>query len=460
MLRNVDNLHRNHDYSKHEYLHEEGVSFLDNYTTESGEEESIVDITADNSLRLGCPTKFMFGFPCCCATWRHVKAAIYISFIINVVLLLFKFYAAFASQSLTVIASALDSLFDLLSGIIIFATSWFIGRASKQVYQYPGGTSRIEPLGIIIFATAMFTATLILISKSVETLAGGADAAEIDLSPLTQAIIASTVILKLILFIYCRSVKGSESVQTLAADHRNDVISNIFGLAMAFAAFYWQWYLDAAGAILVSFYIMFIWFQTGYEQVKQLSGVSADPQFLTQLTYLAWNHHPEIVAIDTVRAYHMAYNYLVEMDIVLPEDMPLKKAHDIGESLQDKIESIDSVERAWVHLDYEYDHSPEHKYQTQVREFRKGEQEKREKKKLKKQKSNPDVPIEETVDHGDKAPTDTKATLVSFNEDDSDATTDDTEQTESPKKNRKKTSTAQKKKKKSKKKLPSNKRQG
>lgn len=53
----------------------------------------------------------------------------------------------------------------------------------------------------------------------------------------------------------------------------------------------------------------------------------------------------------------------MEVDIVLPEDMTLKEAHDIGEPLQQKLESLPEVERAFVHLDYEFEHRPsdEHK---------------------------------------------------------------------------------------------------
>ena len=41
----------------------------------------------------------------------------------------------------------------------------------------------------------------------------------------------------------------------------------------------------------------------------------------------------------------------------------LQEAHDIGESLQKKVESLDEVERAFVHLDFETSHDPtsEHK---------------------------------------------------------------------------------------------------
>jgi len=53
-------------------------------------------------------------------------------------------------------------------------------------------------------------------------------------------------------------------------------------------------------------------------------GMSAPPEFLTQLTYLAWNHHPEIVCIDTVRAYTFGPNFFVEVDVVVDAEMPLR----------------------------------------------------------------------------------------------------------------------------------------
>lgn len=96
------------------------------------------------------------------------------------------------------------------------------------------------------------------------------------------------------------------------------------------------------------------------ENIKSMVGVSAPPEFLAQLTYLAWNHHPDIVLIDTIRAYTFGPKYFVEVDVVLEENMPLRRAHDIGEALQNRIELMEDVERAFVHLDFESEHAPEH----------------------------------------------------------------------------------------------------
>ena len=65
--------------------------------------------------------------------------------------------------------------------------------------------------------------------------------------------------------------------------------------------------------------------------------------------------------IDTVRAYHVGLKLFVEIDIVLPPGLSLRKAHDIGEDLQTCLERLPNVERAFVHLDYEIDHKIEHR---------------------------------------------------------------------------------------------------
>lgn len=71
-------------------------------------------------------------------------------------------------------------------------------------------------------------------------------------------------------------------------------------------------------------------------------------------------HSPMILAIDTVRAYTSGPRLLVEVDIVMDPDESLRATHDVAEELQTKLESLPDVERAYVHVDYETTHKPEH----------------------------------------------------------------------------------------------------
>ncbi|PWA58237.1 cation efflux family protein [Artemisia annua] len=138
------------------------------------------------------------------------------------------------------------------------------------------------------------------------------------------------------------------------------VVTNYVGLASTVLAVRYKWWIDPLGAIVIVLYTISTLARTVMENVKQLIGRSAPPDFLAKLTYLIWNHHEEIKHIDTVRAYTFGSHYFVEVDIVLPEDMLLNKAHNIGELLQEKLEQLLEVERAFVHIDFEFSHRPEH----------------------------------------------------------------------------------------------------
>ncbi|KAL9352008.1 hypothetical protein Peur_054688 [Populus x canadensis] len=263
---------------------------------------------------------------------KSEKIAIYASNVANLVLFVAKVYASVQSRSMAVIASTLDSLLDLLSGFIL----WFTDHAMKKQnqYQYPIGKQRMQPV------------------------------AQPDRDPTKLkwmiGIMISATIVKFVLMVYCRRFEN-EIVRAYAQDHLFDVITNCTGLASAVLAIKFFWWLDPIGAILIALYTISNWASTVMENVWSLIGRTAPPEYLAKLTYLIWNHHEEIKQIDTVRAYTFGSHYFVEADIVLPEDMSLGHAHNIGETLQEKLEQLSEVERAFVHIDFEYTHQPEHK---------------------------------------------------------------------------------------------------
>ncbi|CAN1263149.1 Metal tolerance protein 10 [Linum perenne] len=247
---------------------------------------------------------------------RGEKIAIYASNVANLVLFAAKVYASMESRSMAVIASTVDSFLDLMSGFIL----WFTDHAMRKPnqYRYPIGKQRMQPVGIVVFASVM-----------------------------------ATLGLQIILF-------KNEIVRAYAQDHFFDVITNSIGLAAAVLAIKFYWWIDPVGAILIALYTIWNWSGTVMENVGSLIGRTAPPEYLAKLIYLIWNHHQEIKHIDTVRAYTFGCNYFVEADIVLPADMSLCEAHNIGETLQEKIEQFPEVERAFVHVDFEFTHQPEH----------------------------------------------------------------------------------------------------
>ncbi|KAK1302327.1 Metal tolerance protein 10 [Acorus calamus] len=289
---------------------------------------------------------------------KSERLAIHISNIANLVLFVAKVYASLESRSLAVIASTLDSLLDLLSGFIL----WFTAHAMRKPnhYHYPIGKKRMQPVGIIVFASVMATLGFqILLESGRELLAQSHLTLDHEKEKWMIGIMVSVTVVKLGLTMYCRTFKN-EIVRAYAQDHLFDVITNSIGLATAVLAVRFQWWIDPVGAILIALYTIGNWARTVLENVWSLIGKTAPPDYLAKLTYLVWNHNEQIKHIDTVRAYTFGGHYFVEVDVVLPGDMLLNQAHDIGEALQEKLEQLPEIERAFVHVDFEFSHRPEH----------------------------------------------------------------------------------------------------
>jgi len=112
------------------------------------------------------------------------------------------------------------------------------------------------------------------------------------------------------------------------------------------------WYIDPYGAIFISLYIIYSWYNTAKEQIVQLSGLAAPTAFTNEIKKFAKDSHPHL-EVDVCRAYHFGPKFLVELEVVMPQDTRLKESHDLGMKLQYGIESREEVERCFVHIDYE-----------------------------------------------------------------------------------------------------------
>eukprot|EP00397_Hematodinium_sp_SG-2012_P049131 GEMP01056541.1.p1 GENE.GEMP01056541.1~~GEMP01056541.1.p1 ORF type:complete len:185 (+),score=33.55 GEMP01056541.1:263-817(+) len=121
------------------------------------------------------------------------------------------------------------------------------------------------------------------------------------------------------------------------------------------------WYADPVGAILISFYIVFSWFSLGKEQVDMLFRRRADDDFIKSIEEIA-EKYIDLMMLDKLTAYHFGPKFLVELEMVMPEDTPLRDSHDAGISLQHAVERLELVERCFVHIDYSRreldDHDP------------------------------------------------------------------------------------------------------
>ncbi|TRX92971.1 hypothetical protein FHL15_006109 [Xylaria flabelliformis] len=297
---------------------------------------------------------------------RH-QIAVWGSFLANIVLSILQLYAAITSISLSLFTTAADSVFDPFSNLTLILTHRAVKRVDAN--RFPSGKARLENVGNIAFCFLMGSVSLILVAFSIQELATHKSTDPTTNGFHLPSVIAVAVAFgtKFSLFLYCWGIKDKYSqVDILWQDHRNDLLINGFGILTSVGGSKLVWWIDPLGSILLSLLIICIWTHTAFQEFKLLVGVAASVETQQLITYICLTHSPAIQGIDTVRVYHSGPRLIAEVDVVMDPDATLRDTHDVAEELQFKLEDLPDVERAYVHVDYETTHKPEHPFKKDL----------------------------------------------------------------------------------------------
>lgn len=289
-----------------------------------------------------------------------VKIAVYGSLAANCTLAILQLYAAISSLSLSLFATAADSIFDPFANLALN----FIHRKSVRIDErkWPAGGSRFENVGNCVYAFLMGAVSIILVIESIRNVTTHSSENLHGLHIPSLVAVGVAFVVKLSLFFYCMALRRfSSQIQVLWEDHRNDLGINGLGIITSALGSKVAWWFDPAGAMIISLIIIVSWTRTAAENFQQLAGRGAPPEFLQLITYNCMLFHERIECIDSCKAWHSGPKYMVEVDVVMAPDTPLWEAHDVAQDLQDKLESLPDVDRCFVHIDHDSTHPIEHR---------------------------------------------------------------------------------------------------
>lgn len=289
-----------------------------------------------------------------------MKALIYANIIANFFLAGLQLYAAISSLSLSFFATAADSVFDPFANVLL---NWLHIKSKRlDKTKWPAGGARITNAGNITYAAVMGSVSVVLIVESARDIATHKSTDKEAFHVAALVAVAVALVVKTILAVLNYSYrKYSSQLDMLWEDCRNDMVICSFGLFTSAAGSKIAWFIDPMGAMIIAFVILGAWSATAYRQFMELCGAAAPIDFIQLCTYNALHiHYDKIQAIESVIAYHSGPKYIVEVDIVMQPETSLWKSHDVSQDLQDRIEQLPMVERAYIHVDWEVHHPFEH----------------------------------------------------------------------------------------------------
>lgn len=267
---------------------------------------------------------------------------------LNLLLFAGKFLAGFLSGSIAITADAINNLSDAGSSIIMLIGFKMAGQ--KPDPEHPYGHGRIEYLSGLAVAAAILFMAFELFKSSVKKLF---TPTALTFSPLIVAILMVSILIKLYMFLYNRSISkkiGSEAMKATAADSLSDTVATSVVLLTTLIAHFTNLQLDAVCGILVSLFIFYTGFNSAKDTLNPLLGQSPDPDFVKEIEDTVLENK-EVLGIHDL----LVHNYgpgrtMISLHAEVPADGDILLLHDtidnIERTLKDKLNC-----EAVIHMD-------------------------------------------------------------------------------------------------------------
>lgn len=292
---------------------------------------------------------------------KYGKIAGIFGIVTNFLLFLLKIGIGILSNSLAIIADAMNNLSDSISSILTLIGFQLARRKADK--EHPFGHARYEYVTGILISFLVFLMAYTLLKNSIQKII---HPEILTITIVTYIILLIAIVLKIaqmVVYFHLSKKIDSTTIKANAVDARNDAIctSVVFFSLLVMKLFHVN--IDGYMSLLVSFFLLYSSFQLIKETIDPLLGLAASKE---QVNYIKQN----LLKYSEIKGFHdlILHNYgpskiYATVHIEVLEDMKLLEA----DQLMDKIEK-DFEKKLGVHLTIHIDPiSDENKKEKEIR---------------------------------------------------------------------------------------------
>jgi cation diffusion facilitator family transporter len=260
---------------------------------------------------------------------KAIRRITWIGLLCNVALSTIKSVTGLLAGSQALVADGIHSLSDITTDIaILLGERFWLAPADKN---HPYGHRRIEAM-ITVLISALLAAAAVGIGYDALATLQRQDTGAPDWFAFAVAMIS--IVIKEILFRFTRAVGRairSSAVQANALHHRSDAFSSIpVALAVLVAILKPEWaFVDHAGALVVSFFILYSAWQIARPALGELSDSGANEATRQRIREL-------VLQIDGVRDCHALRTrrngpgLIVDLHVLVDPELSVRTGHEIA----------------------------------------------------------------------------------------------------------------------------------
>lgn len=263
---------------------------------------------------------------------------------VSLFLFALKTWAGVRSGSAALFSDALNAFLDVVTYAAAYVSMRVQERSPDE--NHPFGHRRAEPLAGLLFAVfaAVLGATVLK-----DAIGGLIQPPVVRRDALSFGLVGVGIAVKAAMALWYR--RGAKTTQSPALragfiDSRNDVLASI----VAVLGFGLGGLVDAVAASIIGCWIIGSGIRVGMENIGYLMGQAPDEAVRKALIAQA-TAVDGVLGVHDLRAHYVGDRIHVELHIEVDRDTSLARAHDIGVSVQRRLESLTIVQDAFIHID-------------------------------------------------------------------------------------------------------------
>jgi ferrous-iron efflux pump FieF len=279
---------------------------------------------------------------------KLLRLATYASVLTAAILIIAKLTAWMLTGSISVLASLVDSLMDIIASIInLFAVRYSLQPADAE---HRFGHGKAEPLAGLAQAAFITGSAIFLLLHAVERLRYPHELQGIGIGIAVMVLAISLTLGLLLIQRYVIKKTASTAIRADALHYGTDLLTNLSIIfALILASFGWFW-ADAVFAIAVAIYIFYSALRIGYEAFQQLMDRELPTEVHEQILSIA-RQHPAVCDAHGLRTRQSGQTKFIQLHLELDDNLSLIDAHAIGDQVEHDILAILPEAEVIIHQD-------------------------------------------------------------------------------------------------------------
>lgn len=265
-------------------------------------------------------------------TGRLLKRATYASVATALLLVGCKFGAWLATGSLSILASLIDSLMDVMASFInLMAIRYSLNPADDD---HSFGHGKAEALAGLAQASFIAGSALILFMHGIERLKTPVPIQSLGLG---LGIMVFSILATLILIAFQRYVIKQTNSTAIRADslhYATDLLTNVCTIiALLLTRFSWGQIMDPIFSMIIALIIFRSAWQIGSEAVQLLMDHQL-PQEQRELIQQIVHGHQQVLGMHDLRTRQSGQIAIIQLHLDLNANLPLSQAHSISKDVE------------------------------------------------------------------------------------------------------------------------------